>query len=114
MKKLSQKQKRKLRVRKKVFGTADCPRMSVCRSNKNLTVQLIDDEARITLVGMTTAAQSDTKGTKTEHAFELGKKIAAAAKRKKITKVVFDRGSSKFHGRVKQVAEGARESGLEF
>jgi len=114
MKKLSQKQKRKFRVRKSISGTAECPRMSVFRSNKNLTVQLIDDVAQVTLVGMTTAAMPDLKGVKAERAFELGKKVAEAAKKKKITKVVFDRGSSRFHGRVKQVAEGAREAGLEF
>lgn len=114
MKKLSQKQKRKFRVRKSISGTADCPRMSVFRSNKNLTVQLIDDEAQTSLVGMTTAVFPEVKGTKSERAFELGKKVAEAAKKKKITKVVFDRGSSRFHGRVKQVAEGARAVGLEF
>jgi len=114
MKKLSQKQKRKFRVRKSISGTVDCPRMSVFRSNKHITVQLIDDETQTTLIGMTTAALSGLKGTKAERAFELGKKVAEAAKKKKITRVVFDRGSSRFHGRVKQVAEGAREAGLVF
>lgn len=113
MKKLSHKQKRKLRVRKSISGTAECPRMSVFRSNKNITVQLIDDEAQKTLVGITTNGTKG-KGTKSERAYELGKNVAEAAKKQKIKRVVFDRGSSRFHGRVKEVAKGAREAGLEF
>lgn len=113
MKKLTKKQKRKLRTRKGIFGTNQKPRLSVFRSNKHIYAQLIDDEKQTTLVGMSTAA-IETKGVKTEKSFELGKRLGKAAIEKKIKFVVFDRGSSKFHGRVRKIAEGARESGLKF
>lgn len=114
MNKLEQKQKRKLRVRKNVSGTASQPRLSVCKSNKNITAQLIDDEKAVTIVGLSTVALKDVKGTKTDVAKELGKRIGKLAVEKKIKKVSFDRGSSRYQGRVKVVAEGAREAGLEF
>ncbi len=114
MKKLTNKDKRKLRIRKSVNGTADKPRLSVNRSNQHIVAQLIDDDASKTLVGISTVSMKDSKGTKSERSFELGKALGKAAVGKKIKTIVFDRGSSKYHGRVKQIAEGAREAGLEF
>lgn len=114
MKTLTNKDKRKLRIRNKVNGTTDRPRLSIHRSNKNIVAQLIDDKAGKTLVGLSTTSLKDVKGTKSEVSFELGKKIGELAVSKKIKIVSFDRGASKYHGRVKQVAEGAREAGLEF
>ena len=113
MKKLTQKQRRKLRIRKKVFGTSEKPRMSIFRSNKHIYAQIMDDEKERTLLGMSTASLK-TEGTKTEKSYELGKKIGRAAIEKKISAVVFDRGSSKYHGRVAETAKGAREAGLKF
>ena len=110
----NQKQARRhARVRSKVSGTAACPRLSVFRSNRSMFLQLIDDEAGKTLAS---AAVKELKkaGTKTESSKELGKLIAEKAKGKKIEAVVFDRGSYKYHGRVKAAAEGAREGGLNF
>lgn len=113
MKKLTQKQKRKLRTRKKIFGTSRKPRLSVFRSNKHIYAQLIDDEKQTTLIGMSTSA-IDSKGTKSEKSFELGRKLGKTAIEKEIKTVVFDRGSSKFHGRIEEVSKGAREAGLKF
>jgi large subunit ribosomal protein L18 len=101
------KERRKLRTRKKIFGTGNRPRLSVFRSNKYIYAQLIDDENGRTI----TSASGDKK---TESAFEVGKKIAEQAKKHKIKSVVFDKGSYKYHGRVKSLADGAREGGLEF
>lgn len=109
------KKKRKLRVRKKVFGTQGRPRLSVFRSNKYIYAQLIDDVAGKTLVDVSAEAAKLHQGkTKTEAAFEVGKALAKKAKKAKISKVVFDRGSYKYHGRVKNLAEGSREGGLNF
>ena len=108
----TQRQLRHLRVRKKVSGTAERPRLVVFRSDKHIYAQLVDDDA-----GRTIATVSSTKvgsGKKTEKASEVGKQVAAVAKDKGITRVVFDRGGYKYHGRVKAVADGAREGGLEF
>jgi len=101
------------RVRAKVSGTAACPRLSVFRSNRGMFLQLIDDEAGKTLVSAT-SVEVKAKGKKVEISKELGKLIAEKAKAKKISAVVFDRGSYKYHGRVQAVAVGAREGGLEF
>ena len=99
------------KVRAKISGTSDIPRLSVFRSNRFIYAQLIDDVS-----GKTVASASDLggKGTKTERAKSAGKKIAEAAKGKKITKVVFDRGGFSYAGRVKALADGAREGGLVF
>lgn len=101
------------RVRAKVSGSAERPRLSVYRSNKGMYLQLIDD-----LDGKTLASASlrelKAAGKKTEASQELGKLLAKKAKEKKIDRVVFDRGSYKYHGRVKAAAEGARAGGLEF
>ena len=106
------KEKRKLRVRGKVFGTSQKPRLSVFRSNKNIRAQLIDDENRVTLVS---AESTSHKGkTKTEVASEVGKELAKKALEKKIKSVVFDRSGYRYHGRVKALADGAREGGLKL
>ena len=107
--------RRHLRVRKKISGTAERPRLCVYRSNSNLYVQIIDDVAGKTLVSCSTL----DKDIKEKHANkiaakEVGTMIAKKAKAKKITNVVFDRGGYIYHGVVKELAEAAREGGLEF
>lgn len=101
------------RVRAKVAGTKEMPRLSVYRSNKSFFVQLIDDNAGNTLVSVGPKEVPKIK-TKTDTAKEAGKLIAKKAIEKNIKKVVFDRGGYRFHGRVKAVAEGAKEGGLIF
>lgn len=109
------RQKLRWRIRAKISGTAQKPRMSVFRSNKDIYVQLIDDTTGTTLV----AANSRQKGTaatgnKTEQATEIGREIARKAKDLGIETCVFDRGGYLYHGRVKAVADGAREGGLKL
>ena len=104
--------RRHLRVRKKVTGTAERPRLVIFRSLKHISAQLVDDVARKTIATVTST--SIEGGKKTEKSTEVGKRIAAKAKDAGITKVVFDRAGYKYHGRVKAVADGAREGGLEF
>jgi large subunit ribosomal protein L18 len=107
--------RRHRRIRAKVIGTKERPRLSVFRSNQHICVQLIDDEKGKTLVSVSDLKVKKKKGlTKTEIAKEVGKSIAKKALEKRIEKIVFDRGGYKYHGRVKAVAEGAREGGLEF
>ena len=107
--------RRHRRVRGKVRGTAERPRLAVFRSNRGIFAQLVDDDA-----GKTVAAASwvglgkSFKGDKTEQATEVGKALAEAAKKAGVEAVVFDRGGYLFHGRVKALAEGAREGGLSF
>ncbi|MBL7826487.1 MAG: 50S ribosomal protein L18 [Saprospiraceae bacterium] len=100
-----------MRIRQKVRGTAERPRLSVFRSNESIYCQLIDD-----LKGHTLAAASSKgcKGTKSEQAAAVGKLIAETAKNQGIEAVVFDRGGYRYHGRVKSLADGAREGGLKF
>src|SRR6266567_8260942 len=108
--------RRHLRVRKRVTGTADHPRLVVFRSSKHIYAQVVDDTNGLTLVGAADTSegiQVDGKG-KTAKSFALGRLIATKAKAKGITKVVFDRGGYQYHGRVKAVAEGARKGGLEL
>lgn len=108
-------QRRKTRTRAKVQGVITKPRLSIFRSNKHIYAQIIDDVKRETLVGASEAELTTKEKTKkTDRAKELGLLIAKKAAKKKITKVVFDRGSYQYHGRVKAVAEGAREGGLKF
>jgi len=115
-----QRQRRHLRIRNKVRGTADRPRLVVYRSLKNIEGQLVDDEAGHTLLGMSTLAPGvrdfEPEGVhrRIEHAFVAGKALAERAKAQGIESVVFDRGGYKYHGRVKAFAEGAREGGLQF
>jgi large subunit ribosomal protein L18 len=107
-----QRYRRHLRVRKRVMGTAERPRLVVFRSLKHISAQLVDDVARRTIATVTSTTLES--GKKTEKSTEVGKLIAAKAKDAGITKVVFDRAGYKYHGRVKAVADGAREGGLEF
>lgn len=104
------KKRRKARARAKILGTKDMPRLSVFRSNKFTYAQLIDDSAGKTLASASTI---DIKGkAKISKSEILGEKLAKIAAEKKITSAVFDRGSYKYHGRVKAVAESARKAGL--
>ena len=103
---------RHLRVRKKVTGTAERPRLVVYRSIKHIYAQLVDDGAQRTI--LTVSDTGVAEGKKTERSAEVGKRLAAKAKDAGITKVVFDRAGYRYHGRVKAVADGAREGGLEF
>jgi large subunit ribosomal protein L18 len=107
--------RRHRRVRGKVAGTADRPRLVVSRSNKGISAQLVDDDAGRTLAAASwIGLKKSFKGTKTEQAAEVGKLLAANAKKAGIETVVFDRGGYLYHGRVKALAEGAREGGLNF
>ena len=101
------------RTRAKIHGTAERPRLSVNFSNLHITAQIIDDDKGVTLAYATTVGQKLT-GTKTEKAAEIGKQIAAKAKKAKISKVVFDRGSKLYAGRMSALADAARKEGLEF
>jgi large subunit ribosomal protein L18 len=108
-------ERRQTRIRAKVQGTNQRPRLSVFRSNKHIYAQLIDDAKRETLTGASEVElKSADKIKKTDKAKELGLLIAKKAAEKKVKTVVFDKGSYKYHGRVKAVAEGAREGGLKF
>lgn len=108
--------RRRQRVRVKVFGKTSRPRLSVSRSNKNLYAQIIDDDKKRTIVGLSLKGLKDrTKGkTKLAAAEIVGEEIAMMAKKVKITKVVFDRGGYRYLGRIRAVAEGARKGGLNF
>jgi large subunit ribosomal protein L18 len=107
--------RRHRRVRGKVAGTAERPRLVVFRSNKGISAQLVDDAAGKTLAGASwVGVKKSFKGTKTEQAAEVGKLLAAAAKKVGVESVVFDRGGYLYHGRVKALADGAREGGLKF
>jgi len=106
------RKQRQVRIRGKVSGTENRPRLSVFRAARHIYAQLIDDEK-----GRTLAAASDLslkEGSKMEKARLVGKDLASAAKNLKIKQVVFDRGGYKYHGRVKALADGSREGGLEF
>lgn len=110
--KISNRVRRHKKIRRKVTGTASLPRLSVFRSNKHIYAQIIDDSAGVTIVS---ASDKELKGkNKTEKAKEVGVSLAKSAKDKKISKVVFDRGGFIFAGRVKALADGAREGGLTF
>ena len=107
--------KRHRRVRGKISGTAECPRLNVFRSSKNIYAQVIDDVAGVTLAAASTLDKEFTgNGGNKEAARKVGELIAKRAAEKGITEVVFDRGGYIFHGRVKELAEGAREGGLNF
>lgn len=103
------------RVRSKLFGTAECPRLNVFRSAKHIYAQLIDDVAGTTLVSASTLEKDIAEyGGNKDAAHKVGKLLASRAAEKSITKVVFDRGGYLYHGRVASLAEGAREGGLKF
>ncbi len=105
-----------MRVRKIVSGTADRPRMSVFRSNSEIYAQLIDDASGVTLLAASSKAKeiAGATGTKTEKAALVGKLVAEKAVAAGITNIVFDRNGYLYHGRVKQLADAAREGGLKF
>jgi large subunit ribosomal protein L18 len=105
--------KRHRRVRRRISGTPERPRLVVHRSLKNIGAQLVDDLSATTLLGITSLGV-EAEGTKVDQARETGREIARRAKDKGITRVVFDRGGYLYHGRVRALAEGAREAGLEF
>ena len=106
--------KRKLRVRGKITGTTLRPRLSVHRSTKHISAQIIDDQKQLTLVSGTSLTLKKAKLTKTQLAQSVGETIAKKAKLKKIKQVVFDRGAYQYHGRVKALAEAVRKGGLKF
>jgi large subunit ribosomal protein L18 len=109
------RERRHRRIRGKVAGTAERPRLAVFRSNKGIFAQLIDDQSGKTLAGASwLGLKKSFKGNKVEQAAEVGKLVAEAAKKAGIEEVVFDRGGYLYHGRVKALAEGAREGGLKF
>ena len=103
------------RVRGKISGTAECPRLCVYRSNANISAQIIDDVAGVTLVSATTLEKDfENYGGNKAAAHEVGKLVAERALAKGIENVVFDRGGYLYHGRVQELADGAREGGLKF
>ena len=106
--------RRRRRVRAKVHGTAERPRISVFRSNRGLFAQLIDDDAGVTLASVQWTEESLRTLKPMEQATEAGKLLAARAKDAGVDTAVFDRGGYQYHGRVKALAEGAREGGLSF
>ena len=111
----AERMRRHKRVRRKISGTADCPRLCVYRSNSNIYAQVIDDEKQTTLVAASTLDKEvKTKKANKEAARKVGKLIAKKAAEKKITTIVFDRGGYIYHGVVKELAEAAREGGLKF
>lgn len=114
--KTERKQRIKRRIRKVSFGTAKKPRLSVFRSNKEIYAQLIDDNSGVTLAAASSRDKdiAGQKGTKIEIANLVGKAIADKTKKAGIEAVAFDRGGCLYHGRVKSLAEGAREAGLKF
>ena len=110
--KIARRNKIKTRIRGKISGTAERPRMSVFRSNKGIYVQVIDDLAGATIVAASSKGLEG--GTKSEIAAKVGAEIARKALEKGITTVVFDRNGYLFHGRIKSLADAAREAGLKF
>lgn len=118
MSNLASKQKnqalRKNRIRSVVNGTPDRPRLSVFVSARHISAQLIDDTTHKTVAAVSTAGQKAATGTLTEKAAWVGSEIATKAKTAKVNKVVFDRNGRQYHGRVKALADAAREKGLEF
>jgi large subunit ribosomal protein L18 len=113
--KVERRQKLKWRIRKKISGTTARPRLSVFRSNKEIYVQLIDDSTGVTLASANSRNKAiESKGNKVEISKTVGMLLAEKAKAKGIEHCVFDRGGYLYHGRVKAVADGAREGGLNF
>ena len=109
------RQTRHKRVRGKISGTAECPRLNVFRSLQNIYAQLIDDDKGVTLVSASTVEKDfEEYGGNKSAARKVGELLAKRAAEKDITKVVFDRGGYIYHGRVQELAEGAREGGLKF
>ena len=117
-KRIEGRERRKLRVRSKISGTSERPRLSVFRSNKHIYAQVVDDETSQTIAAASTVSR-DIKGTlaednKTDAAKKVGALVAKICLEKKVARVVFDRNGYLYHGRVKALAESAREHGLKF
>jgi large subunit ribosomal protein L18 len=115
--KLEKRTRIKMRIRKKIRGTAETPRLAVYRSNKQIYVQVVDDLNKVTLLSASSKEKevSEKSGIKkTDQAKLVGKLLASKCKEKGIEKVVFDRSGYKYHGRVKSLADAAREGGLKF
>ena len=108
------RQKRHARVRRKISGTPECPRLNVFRSSSHIHAQIIDDVNGVTLVAASSVDMKLKNGGNVEAATQVGKEIAERAKATNIENVVFDRGGYIYHGRVKALAEAAREAGLKF
>jgi large subunit ribosomal protein L18 len=106
--------RRKARIRKVVEGTAERPRLSVFISNTHVSAQIINDAEKKTIAAVTTIGSKSAKGSMTNKAVWVGQEIAKKAKLAKVTKVVFDRNGKLYHGRIKALADKAREGGLEF
>lgn len=110
--------KKKIRIRKKIFGTKERPRLVVYRSNKNISAQIVDDSNNIVIVSASSFSkdlrQSLEDKSKSEMSVEVGKDLAKKALKKKIKKVVFDRNGYLYHGRIKALAEASREAGLKL
>lgn len=115
-KKMDRRQRLKYSIRKKVSGTVERPRLSVFRSNTNIYAQVIDDVRGVTVASASSLELSEDKreNTNIADAAEVGKKVAERAKEAGVTKVVFDRNGYLYHGKVKALADGAREGGLQF
>lgn len=105
---------RKQRVRAKISGTNDCPRLTVMISNMHVSAQLIDDEKQHTLAAASTVGNKSAKGTMTEKAAIVGTELAKKAAKLKVKRVVFDRNGRQYAGRLKALADAARKEGLEF
>jgi large subunit ribosomal protein L18 len=112
--KLHNRAQRSHRIRATVSGTSERPRLSVTISNLHVSAQIINDEAHTTLAAVSTVGQKAVTGTMTDKAAWVGAEIAKKAKTAKVSKVVFDRNGKLYHGRIKALAEAAREKGLEF
>ena len=108
------RQRRHERIRKKIIGTAECPRLNVFRSNANIHAQIIDDVKGVTLVSCSSVEMKLANGGNVEAAKQVGAELANRAKAKNIENVIFDRGGYVYHGRVQALAEAAREAGLKF
>lgn len=114
LKKAQGRLRRKVRGRKKISGTANRPRLSVYRSNMHWYAQLIDDDAQITLASASTLKSGEASNSNLDAAKKIGAEIAAKAKEKGVETVVFDKNGFLYHGRVKALADAAREAGLKF
>lgn len=114
IKKAALREKRKKRIRKKIFGTAERPRLSVFRSARHVYAQVIDDVKGVTLTCVHSFKKGAEQRANKAVCNELGKKLAANCKAKNITEVVFDKNGFAYHGRIQALAEGAREGGLNF
>lgn len=109
-----QRDKRKIRIRKKILGTSERPRLSVFRSARHVYAQVIDDSKGVTLAHVHSFKKGSEERANKAACAELGKKLAEVCKTKNITKVVFDKNGYAYHGRIMALAEGAREGGLDF